>query len=86
MKRMLAAVLVVMMLAVPCAAEEGPAAPAVAVQAPSAVLMTLDGAVLLEKDAHAVREPASVTKVMTMLLVCEAVDQGRISLEDPVTA
>ena len=83
---MLAAVLVVMMLAVPCAAEEGPAAPAVAVQAPSAVLMTLDGAVLLEKDAHAVREPASVTKVMTMLLVCEAVDQGRISLEDPVTA
>ena len=86
MKRMLAAVLVVMMLAVPCAAEEGPVAPAVAVQAPSAVLMTLDGAVLLEKDAHAVREPASVTKVMTMLLVCEAVDQGRISLEDPVTA
>ena len=86
MKRMLAAVLVVMMLAVPCAAEEGLAAPAVAVQAPSAVLMTLDGAVLLEKDAHAVREPASVTKVMTMLLVCEAVDQGRISLEDPVTA
>ena len=86
MKRMLAAVLVIMMLAVPCAAEEGPAAPAVAVQAPSAVLMTLDGAVLLEKDAHAVREPASVTKVMTMLLVCEAVDQGRISLEDPVTA
>ena len=86
MKRMLAAVLVIMMLAVPCAAEEGPAAPAVAVQAPSAVLMTLDGAVLLEKDAHAVREPASVTKVMTMLLVCEAVDRGRISLEDPVTA
>ena len=86
MKRMLAAALVIMMLAVPCAAEEGPAAPAVAVQAPSAVLMTLDGAVLLEKDAHAVREPASVTKVMTMLLVCEAVDQGRISLEDPVTA
>ena len=86
MKRMLAAVLVVLMLAVPCAAEEGPVAPAVAVQAPSAVLMTLDGAVLLEKDAHAVREPASVTKVMTMLLVCEAVDRGRISLEDPVTA
>ena len=86
MKRMLAVVLVVMMLAVPCSAEEGPAAPAVAVQAPSAVLMTLDGAVLLEKDAHAVREPASVTKVMTMLLVCEAVDRGRISLEDPVTA
>ena len=47
MKRMLAAALVIMMLAVPCAAEEGPAAPAVAVQAPSAVLVTLDGAVLL---------------------------------------
>ena len=55
-------------------------------QAPSAVLMTLDGQVLFEKDAHTPREPASVTKVMTMLLVCEAVDSGRLSLEDPVTA
>ena len=85
MKRWLAAVLVLVMMAVPCRAEEGQPA-AVALAAPSAVLMTLDGQVLFEKDAHAPREPASVTKVMTMLLVCEAVDQGRVSLKDPVTA
>ena len=48
--------------------------------------MTPDGQVLFEKDAHTPREPASVTKVMTMLLVCEAIDSGRIKLEDPVTA
>ena len=32
------------------------------------------GTVLWEKNAHEVLEPASVTKIMTMLLVCEAVD------------
>ena len=41
---------------------------------------------LFEKDAHAVREPASVTKVMTLLLVCEAIDRGEIKPSDPVTA
>ncbi len=82
MKKWLAGLLVLWMMAVPCLAVEGQ----VLLQAPSAVLMTLDGQVLFEKDAHTPREPASVTKVMTMLLVCEAVDSGRISLEDPVTA
>lgn len=84
MRRWLAAVLVLAMIAVPCAAEEGQAA--VALAAPSAVLMTLDGQVLFEKDAHTQREPASVTKVMTLLLLCEAVDRGDLKLEDPVTA
>ena len=82
MRRWIAAALVLCMLAVPCFAQEGQAP----LQAPSAVLMTMDGQVLLEKDAHTPREPASVTKVMTMLLVCEAIDEGRLSLEDPVTA
>jgi len=82
MKKWLAGLLVLWMMAVPCLAVEGQ----VPLQAPSAVLMTLDGQVLFEKDAHTPREPASVTKVMTMLLVCEAVDSGRLSLEDPVTA
>ena len=62
-------------------AEEG-----IPISAPSAVLMALDGTVLYEKDAHTPREPASVTKVMTLLLVCEAVDSGKISLQDQVTA
>ena len=84
MKKWLAAVLVLAMMAVPCAAEEAKAA--VTLAAPSAVLMTLDGQVLFEKDAHTPREPASVTKVMTLLLACEAIDQGRMTLDDPVTA
>ena len=84
MKKWLAAVLILAMMAVPCAAEETPAA--VTLAAPSAVLMTLDGQVLFEKDAHTAREPASVTKVMTLLLACEAIDQGRMTLDDPVTA
>ena len=43
------------------------------------------GAVLFEQNAHEALEPASVTKVMTMLLVAEAIDQGSLSLEDTVT-
>lgn len=85
MKKILAAVLA---LAVFCSAAPGAFAEEcpVSLQAPSAVLMTLDGQVLLEKDAHTAREPASVTKVMTLLLACEAIDGGRMTLDDPVTA
>lgn len=43
------------------------------------------GKVLYEKDADTPRPPASVTKVMTMLLVMEAIDSGRIKYEDNVT-
>lgn len=52
----------------------------------SAVLMEKEtGTVLFEQNAHEKLEPASVTKVMTLLLVMEAVDSGRLSLEDTVT-
>ena len=43
------------------------------------------GTVLWEKNAHEVLEPASVTKIMTMLLVCEAVDAGLITPDTMVT-
>ena len=43
------------------------------------------GTVLYEKDADMPLPPASVTKVMTMLLIMEAVDSGKISLEDTVS-
>lgn len=43
------------------------------------------GAVLYEKDADTPRPPASVTKVMTMLVVMEAIDDGRIGYGDTVT-
>lgn len=43
------------------------------------------GTILLEENSHEMLEPASVTKIMTLLLVMEAVDSGRISLDDMVT-
>lgn len=53
----------------------------------SSVLMERStGTVLYEKNAHEALPPASVTKVMTMLLVMEAVDSGKITLDDMVTA
>ena len=53
----------------------------------SALLMDVaTGTVLYEKNAHERLSPASVTKVMTMLLIMEAIDSGKIGWEDTVTA
>ncbi len=55
--------------------------------APSAVLMEAStGKVLFEKNAHEQRPSASITKVMTLLLVMEALDSGKIALDDMVAA
>ena len=43
------------------------------------------GEVLYEKDADTARPPASVTKIMTMLLIFDALADGKIKLEDQVT-
>ncbi len=52
----------------------------------SAVLMDLaSGTVLYEKNSHEKLPIASVTKIMTLLLVMEAIDEGLIDYEDPVT-
>ena len=60
--------------------------PAVEVTAPSALLMEAStGTVIFEKDADTARPPASVTKVMTMLLIFDALANGSISLDDEVT-
>lgn len=57
------------------------------IAAPSAILIDgATGTVLYEKNAHERLAPASVTKVMTLLLVMEALDRGQISWEDRVTA
>ena len=57
------------------------------VAAPSAILIdAATGTVLYEKNADERLEPASVTKIMTLLLVMEALDSGRISMDDAVTA
>lgn len=66
--------------------ENTEAQPAVEVSAPSAILMEAStGTVIFEKEADTARPPASVTKVMTMLLIFDAVENGSISLEDEVT-
>ena len=57
------------------------------IEAKSALLMDVaTGTVLYEQDAHTPLAPASVTKVMTMLLIMEAIDSGKIHWEDNVTA
>ncbi len=57
------------------------------ITAPSAVLMDAEtGEVLYQKNPHEVRACASITKVMTLTLVMEAIDSGKISWSDKVTA
>ena len=63
-------------------AEESP----VEISAPSAVLMEAStGKIIYEKDPDTPRPPASVTKIMTMLLIFDALEEGKIHPEDEVT-
>ena len=80
-KRLLCLLLALVLLTAPvCAAELG-------ISAPSAILMEKStGEILYEQNAHERLAPASVTKVMTLLLVMEALEDGRIGWDDPVTA
>ena len=56
------------------------------VSAPSAILIeSSTGQVIYEKDADSIRPPASVTKIMTLLLIFDALSEGQIKLEDEVT-
>ncbi len=57
------------------------------VSAPSAILIEpTTKKVLFEKNSHDVRACASITKVMTLILVFEAMDSGKITYDDVVTA
>ncbi len=56
------------------------------IPAPSAILMDADsGRVLFEKNADEALPPASITKIMTLLLVMEELEKGTFTLEDTVT-
>lgn len=58
---------------------------ALQLESPAAILMEAStGTVLYEKNADEVRSPASITKIMTLLLTFEALEKGRIKLEDEV--
>ena len=59
---------------------------AISITAPTAVLIEKDsGELIYEKDAHTPHPPASVTKVMTLLLVMEEIEAGRLSYDDMVS-
>ena len=81
MKRFVCLLLVVLsVLSVPVGAVD------MNIPAKSAVLMDVaTGTVLYEQNPHTPLAPASVTKVMTMLLIMEAIDSGRIRWDDSVT-
>lgn len=70
----------------PVFAEEKAPSLQLAAKAASAVLMDRDtGTVIFEKDAHKPLPPASITKIMTMLLIMEALERGEINLKDKVS-
>jgi serine-type D-Ala-D-Ala carboxypeptidase (penicillin-binding protein 5/6) len=78
---------VIFMILVPVAFAEEKAAPAVDLSpnARSAVLMDADtGTVMFEKNPDEKLPPASITKVMTMLLIMEALDQGKLKMDEKV--
>lgn len=84
MKRVCVLLLTALML-IP-AAHAAPAPFSGQLSAASALLMEKEtGTVLYEKQAHAQHEPASVTKVMTLLLIWEALDSGRLDRDESVT-
>ncbi len=88
MKRFLSVILILALLGTVAGAYAEPLRDGdLKISAPSAVLMEKEtGELLYEKGAHERRPPASVTKVMTMLLIVEDVESGKIALDDIVTA
>ena len=78
--------LLVLLLIIPLLPRQA-AAVELDVSGKSALLMDVaTGTILYEKNAHEKLAPASVTKVMTLLLIMEAIDSGKIGWQDPVTA
>jgi D-alanyl-D-alanine carboxypeptidase (penicillin-binding protein 5/6) len=90
-KRVLCAVLAAALLSgAPCLALEGEEAvfsPAPDVAAPSAILTEKrTGQVLFEKNADEKLEPRASPRSLTILLIVEAIEDGRLTLEESVTA
>ena len=87
MKRFICFFLLFAVLLCPAASAEPLRDGDISISAPSAILMEkYTGEVLYEKNAHERIFPASVTKVMTMLLIVEDIESGKLKLDDAVTA
>lgn len=91
MKRFITAFLaLVLFLTAPCSAyakkKQQPSQPSLDLSAPSVLLMEAEtGTILYQKKEHTARPPASVTKVMTLCLIFDAIEKKQISLTDEVT-
>ena len=90
-KKIISIILAVLILSVSIplsvGAENPTAAPELNLDCKSAILMEAStGTVLYEKDADIPMPPASVTKIMTLLLVMEQIEKGALRYEDTVTA
>lgn len=89
LRRRLAAVFLLVCLLFPQAAvhaENDAAPPELSVSAPSALLMEVStGTVLYEKNSHEILRPASITKIMTLILIFDAIANNQITLDDTVT-
>lgn len=87
MRRFICAALAALYLTIPALAVEALPEESFSLSCTAAVLMERQtGTVLYEKESHRHLSPASVTKVMTLLLVAEAVENGAVSPDDPITA
>ena len=87
LKRIISTCLAVVVLAIPLTANAKAKMPSMNLNAPSAVLIEADtGKILFEKNKDRERACASITKVMTLLLVMEALDSGQLKLDQKLTA
>ena len=87
MKRALILLMTILLLTSPVVAAPEGSTDSMQLSADAAVLMEQQtGQILYEKNAHEHLAPASVTKVMTILLIAEMIDNGAMQLSDPVTA
>ncbi len=65
---------------------DGASSDSIQLSAPSALLMEAStGTILYEKDSHAILHPASITKIMTLLLIFDALEASQIAFDDTVT-
>lgn len=86
-KKALCLILTFILILMPAKALAEPASSPIKLISKSAVLMEFStGRIVFESNAHQKLTPASVTKVMTMLLAMEAADSGKIKLTDKVVA
>ena len=87
MKRWTCLLLAALLLLTPAMALEQPTDEELKISAPSAILMERStGTVLYEKNADEHLSPASVTKIMTLLLIMEQLNSGQLDTSDIVTA